>query len=393
MKNDRGKASIVVPVYNVAPYIKECIESIQRQTYHNIEIIIVDDGSTDGSGKICEKIAARDDRICLIHQKNSGVVAARSRGIEISTGKYLSFVDGDDWIEPDMIEELVEQMGDSMLITSGTYMRLESGKTVECYDSFPEGLYIGDSDLSIILERMIYDKDTECMQRLVCSCWNKLYIRELARQVHHEIDAEITFAEDFVFTYKYLLRCNSIVVCHRCFYHYRWREDSALRAVNLHRLIDINKAYLSLEKDFRNHRLGEQLLYQLQKWVIHTSCKCMNERMGFDKRVHIPEFIADTAGLEHKRLIIYGAGRVGKEVYMQLKNFGYDIIAWADKNYKYYQDKGLQIISPEEIDRFEYDLLLIAVAGEGLAEKIREELQERGLPKNKLIWRKPTRVY
>lgn len=392
-KKDGVLVSIIVPVYNVAPYIYECIKSIQKQTYHNIEIIIIDDGSIDDTGEICERLATCDGRIHLIHQKNSGVVVARSRGIKVSTGKYLAFVDGDDWIEPNMIEELLKQIGDSMLVTSGAYMYLESGEVAEIKDDFPEGEYSGDVGISTIFKRMIYDENQDKMQNFICSCWNKLYIRELVEEVHQEVSIGIAFAEDFVFTYKYLLRCNSIKICHKCLYHYRWRQESAIHAVNPHRLMDINKVYLSLEKDFRKHRLRETLLYQLQMWVTHTSCKSINERMGFDTRVHIPEFIVDLSGLEGKNLIVYGAGRVGKEIYIQLKKFEYQIVAWVDKNYTFYQDKGLLVISPEEMIHCEYDLLLIAVHSETLAETLKEELQERGISRTKLVWRKPIKVY
>ena len=98
--------SIIVPVYNVAPYIRKCIESIQRQTYQKIEIIVVDDGSGDCSGEICEDMAMHDSRIKMIRQENAGVVTARCRGVEGADGKYIMFIDGDDWIEPAMVEVL-----------------------------------------------------------------------------------------------------------------------------------------------------------------------------------------------------------------------------------------------------------------------------------------------
>ncbi len=126
------------------------------------------------------------------------------------------------------------------------------------------------------------------------------------------VDPDITYAEDAVFLYKYLLKCHSIVIYHKCFYHYRYREDSIVHAPNRHILMDINKAYLSLEKEFRNHPMEECLLYQLQKWVSFVSCKAVSEHMGFDSRIRIPEFMADLSGLEHKRLIVYGAGSLGK---------------------------------------------------------------------------------
>ena len=99
--------SVIVPVYNVKPYIAKCLDSIMRQTYTNIEIIVVDHGSTDGSEHICDEYANKDQRIIVIHQKNGGLAAARNTGIDAAHGEYLGFVDSDDFIEPFMYEKLL----------------------------------------------------------------------------------------------------------------------------------------------------------------------------------------------------------------------------------------------------------------------------------------------
>lgn len=136
------------------------------------------------------------------------------------------------------------------------------------------------------------------------------------------VDPDITYAEDAVFLYKYLLKCHSIVIYHKCFYHYRYREDSIVHAPNRHILMEINKAYLSLEKEFRNHPMEECLLYQLQKWVSFASCKAVSEHMGFDSRIRI-----------------------------------------------------------------------LAVNNKALAERIKGELKKKGIPGDRLTWRKPLRIY
>ena len=98
--------SVIVPVYNVEKYLPQCLNSIINQTYKNIEVVLVDDGSTDDSGNICEEYKKNDERIIVVHQKNSGLSAARNVGIEISTGEYITFIDSDDYISPDYIENL-----------------------------------------------------------------------------------------------------------------------------------------------------------------------------------------------------------------------------------------------------------------------------------------------
>ena len=98
--------SVIVPVYNVEKFLPRCIESLQAQIYENIQIILVDDGSTDGSGKICREYADRDDRIHLIRQENAGAPAARNRALRMAQGKYVYFMDSDDWAEPTMLEDM-----------------------------------------------------------------------------------------------------------------------------------------------------------------------------------------------------------------------------------------------------------------------------------------------
>ena len=120
--------SIIVPVYNLASYIEECVESLRRQTYRNIEIILIDDGSADGSGDLCEKLALQDGRIRVIRQENRGVVAARNRGIDNAAGKYIAFVDGDDWVDSDMIETLLEEIGEADLVTAKVYREISPNR-------------------------------------------------------------------------------------------------------------------------------------------------------------------------------------------------------------------------------------------------------------------------
>lgn len=385
--------SIIIPVYNVAPYIEKCIKSIQEQTYSKLEIIIIDDGSTDDSAEICEEIAKSDNRIQVVRQENAGVVIARGKGVELSSGKYLLFVDGDDWIEKTMIEVLLKKIQDADLVSSGVYEHLASGGIAEKLDIFPKGFYSREQKESEILKRMIYDKVTGKSQIFTPWIWNKLYVSDLAKKIYQEMDTSIRFAEDSVFLYKYLLNCHSIVICHQCFYHYRYRKESVIHSVNNYMLIDINRVYLTLEDEFRKHELGLDLLFQLQKWVSRTTCLALNYHMGFDERACVPEFIADLFGLEDKKVIVYGAGKMGQMAYKQLKTFGYSVVLWVDKAYKDYQSIEMNVVSPEEILTKEYDIILIAVSRENVVEKIKSELKKNGISEEKLLWKKPIPLF
>lgn len=318
---------------------------------------------------------------------------ARRKGVEFSSGKYILFVDGDDWIEPETVEFVLTNIGLAEMLSFGVYKEVLSNSSVERYDEFPEGLYLGELQIAEILKNMIYDFSQNLLQRLTPWGWNKLFLSDLVKEVYQEIDPEITLAEDTVFIYKCLLRCKSIVISHHCFYHYRYRKESAIHAVNREVLISINKVYLSLYAEFREHSMGDNLLLQLQKWVLLMNYWAINSYMGFDRRIYIPEFVVNLSDLENKKIILYGAGKVGKIAYEQLKKFGYEIVLWVDKNYKYYQDINMPVVAVERLMDKEYDLIYIAVSEQEVAERIKIELIEKGISGNKLIWKEPMKIF
>ena len=119
--------SIIIPVYNAAKYINQCIQSVVRQSYHDFECILIDDGSNDGSGELCDNWAGIDNRIKVIHQQNQGVSIARNKGIKIAQGKYIVFIDSDDWVEENYLEALMESNADYVI--SGIYIHNNNSRT------------------------------------------------------------------------------------------------------------------------------------------------------------------------------------------------------------------------------------------------------------------------
>ena len=133
--------SVIVPVYNVQEYLEECLESIVHQTYEALEIILVDDGSTDGSMEICDAYLKKDARIKVIHQQNAGAANARKSGIMAATAPYICFVDADDTIDADMIRYFMENIGDADILTSGCRREEADGTITQRYDSFDQGIF------------------------------------------------------------------------------------------------------------------------------------------------------------------------------------------------------------------------------------------------------------
>ncbi len=186
------KVSIVVPIYNTKSYLTACLQSIIDQTYQSIEILLIDDGSTDGSDKICREFALKDDRITYIRQDNMGQMYARKTGVARATGEFLMFVDSDDWIDRGMVEFLVSQIGNADMVTSGVHY--ESGSKVETdyLDRYSEGVYAG-RDKELLLRTMLYDMDSDILQRLTPWIWNKLYRTEIAKLVHQNLSIDSSF--------------------------------------------------------------------------------------------------------------------------------------------------------------------------------------------------------
>lgn len=212
--------TIIVPVYNTGAYLSPCLESLIAQTHRDLEIILVDDGSTDGSGAICDDFARRDERIKVIHQKNSGVSAARNAGLEIASGTYLTFVDADDGLVPNGLETALRYLreNDADMVTYGWKRHfMEDGRTEPCAEPF-----LSTRDISNVLGRVLTDYSA-------CGGgypWNKLW---RVRGAVPRFDPELYYFEDLEWVVRVLLQTESIVVCPECLYDYRIHSASISR--------------------------------------------------------------------------------------------------------------------------------------------------------------------
>ena len=210
--------SVVIPVYNVEQYIEKCLDSITGQTYRNLEIIMVDDGSTDQSGAACDRIAKTDDRIRVIHQVNGGPSKARNTGIDHAKGQYLFFVDGDDYIAPDMIKELYRRLQtDRSDIALCGVSRVEADGVISREFTLPDDVITGLQSL---------EKAYGLNGVLFCSMIvNKLYRKKLFSNVRFPVGR---FHEDEATVYKILDQCELISIVSNPSYYYLNREKSTM---------------------------------------------------------------------------------------------------------------------------------------------------------------------
>lgn len=228
------KVSVIVPVYNTGRYIQRCVSCLRRQTYQNLEIILVDDGSTDDSSSVCDSLSRVDDRIVVIHQKNSGPAAARKSGIEYASGDYLVFVDSDDWLSLDAIERCVltvqETHSDIIIydyVISANDTDIMSTAT---HEGFPSG--------NNVPPEQAYD-NIFC-GAMSWNIWQFFVKRSLFHGVEHPLSIRI--GEDLAVVYQIIGNAQHLSYINSAFYHYYQREESATAA-----LVDPDKQISAFE--------------------------------------------------------------------------------------------------------------------------------------------------
>lgn len=222
--------SIIVPIYKVEKYIKQCVDSIIAQTYENIEIILVDDGSTDNCPSICDEYAVLDKRIKVVHKPNGGLVSARKAGLLSSTGEYVCFVDGDDWIEPDMYQRVAEsiEFTNADCVITQFYFEYPNNSSKSDYKLSKE-YYVRSEIEKEIFPIMLFDNQYYRFGIYPC-CWTKVFKRELLEKHLTDTDDRIRMGEDIAFTYPCIMDCQTIAFIDEPLYHYRIIPDSMTKA-------------------------------------------------------------------------------------------------------------------------------------------------------------------
>lgn len=225
--------SIIVPIYNVEKYLDQCIESLVKQDYENIEIILINDGSIDSSGKICEKWKLKDKRISVIHLKNSGVSIARNIGIKKARGKYIYFIDGDDWLEHDALSLLLKNLYMYNADLSSCGMKKDYGNKLITLNKVKKSI--------VVSQREMYH-EILCNEYVYGYVWNKLFKVELVKGII--FDKDLYIQEDMDFTIEYLKKCKMCVYTESEYYHYRQRIDSVTGEIKYsYKKLSIIKVY------------------------------------------------------------------------------------------------------------------------------------------------------
>lgn len=258
--------SIIVPIYNVEKYLDKCIQSIINQTYKNIEIILVDDGSTDNSGKICDKYIVFDNRVKVIHQKNCGVSASRNTGFEISKGKWIAFIDSDDWVEKKYIKTLYDEAIENKAdIVISSYNRVSGTKKI----------------VDISEEKIFYNKEEYLLEVLnpqtaMGFCHMKLINRNIAKEI--KFDEKLKVGEDALYNIELSKNLNKAIKIKKNLYNYRINENSIVKKFDSRYVEKYYNAMENIKKYISDTYPGNEIIIQnFYNFVAyHAMIVCVN---------------------------------------------------------------------------------------------------------------------
>ena len=238
MKTPRPDISVIVPVYKAEKYMHRCVDSILAQTFTNFELILVDDGSPDGSGTLCDQYAQKDNRVKVIHKENGGVASARQCGIDNATGEYTIHADPDDWVEPNMLQELYNKAKelDADMVICDFYVDSENERVYRTQN-------VSSITSSVVLKELLF-------HRLHGSLWNKLIRLACYTENNIKFIKDLNYCEDYLVCVKILIHDIKIAYLDQAFYHYdqKVNSESITRKFSVKTLEQLNMFVTNLEK-------------------------------------------------------------------------------------------------------------------------------------------------
>lgn len=375
------EVSIIIPVYNGEKYIKRCLDSVLKQTYEGAEVIIINDGSIDKTGSICDDYSKKNPQISVYHKLKEGLICARKAGIELAKGRYIAWVDADDWIEPDFIETLYTEMQktNADIIISGCIKEKETA-SIEIKNKFAPGVYEGEQLNNIIGKMLFYSDFFEFgIQPYI---WNKLYKKERLAECYKNLDTNIYDGEDAAVIFPYILNSQKICLLDKSLYHYNIHHESMTAEKKEDFYENVSRLYLQLYREFVSSAYKETLLPQLDQYM--RMMVWQKDRMAFLKsQKHFFPFKQVPVG---SQIIIYGAGEVGRTYHYQILQSQFaNIVAWVDRKFETKEMRNMGIESPLIIMERKYDHIVIAMENEKAKESIKKKLLDIGVSIKKII--------
>lgn len=292
--NETCDISIIVPIYNSDRYLEACIESILSQTFTSFELILINDGSTDNSGNICNRYSRCDDRVIAIHKENGGVSSARNKGIDCASGRYVCFIDADDTVECDFLDQLsrISTEGDYDFITGGFKVILRRDQK-ELRRACPE--FSG----NIIEFLQNIQAFVQCTN--LQSAWGKLYKLDILRNFNICFNSAYSFGEDTLFVYDYLRHTSTVAAVNSCAYHYIEHDRTTLSNKNIYLKLEMYIYLLNQLKSLLEHyeiKLDDDLFFETE--LCGAFFICLNDlfrfRISIKERNNYIRFMSDQSG-------------------------------------------------------------------------------------------------
>ena len=314
--------SIIVPVYNVEKYLAQCVNSLINQTYPDLEIILVDDGSKDASSMICDKFAKQDNRIKVIHKPNGGLSSARKAGIASLTGKYAMFVDGDDWIDEDTVSICVQKFIEhpNMQCVLFSYIKEYPDNSIPVHVLDSSGHFERNSATEKIYRRLfgLSSEEMAHPERMnnIESCCMKLYEASFIRKGKFFDTKEVGSSEDALFNMYALYGIQEAYYIDKNFYHYRKLAESITNSYRPQLVTQWGNLFDTIEKIIREKRLGKEYMVALNNRIALSICGIgmnelsnPNEKMfghirNIRKYINSPRYIRAVRQLELRRMPI-----------------------------------------------------------------------------------------
>ncbi len=392
--------SVIVPAYNTEKYIGRCLRSILDQTFEDIEVIVINDGSTDDTLDVINAIADEDRRISVISQENHGLVYSRKQGILRASGEYVLFVDSDDYIDSSMVEELVKvaDANDADAVFSGSYLHVVGGLNSasqemrlldavdaegtdrEIYNFYESGVYEGER-LRELKDKLFCAEDY-CTMAVLPYLWNKLWKISAIKEHVLSCDEQLKVGEDVAIGFPAILTAEKIVIIEEAFYHYCQYPDSMMRG-NRDEGAEYDNAirlYKFLLKKGKELGASDAFCTGLDRLLVNqlfTRCyEKTNAILGSEGLLGFIDKLPD-------EIVIYGAGELGKAVYCYVKDRCH-VKAWIDAGYDYYRKLGYPVESIEDFQFEESDEVIVAVFNTRAVSAIEKSLISKGVNKGKI---------
>lgn len=378
------KLGIVVPIFNAEQYLKQCVDSILGQTYADFEVVLIDDGSTDRSGEICDEFSNKDNRVHVIHQENAGKILARYRGAESLDCEYLTFVDSDDWIDPDTYKKMEPYFEKGIDVISFQIIRyFNEAYQYVSESNYKEGLYEGKNISEYIFPTMMCDESRGGCG-LDPSLANKIIKKELLMgALHAAKHLDISYGDDVAVIFPLMLHAQTLMITKENLYYHRKRQgnDIAPYFSDCHFYRKLSALY-----EYLKQTMGQEYDFIRQlDYFYEISVKTYLKKYG-DKTERVSYLFPFDKIPVGKKIMLYGASKVGQTYYDQIERLHYgEVVAWVDRSYNSYENLGVTAV--ESIQRIkDYDYIVIAIRDVHTAERIKHDLIGMGVEKGKIVW-------